>query len=242
MTGVPGSGSGVTGAGQQVAVRNGIVKGWGQTGIHLGSFLRSSCQGVQAIGNGERGIVSGTSGLIQDCIAHSNAIGIDATMSTIVRSCVVESNTIVGIQGSQLIIENCYVTANAMGISAGSFSQINRCVVLSSAGDGIKAIQHCRITENMCSRNGIANGANIHITGSFNRVESNTLNGSNRGLDVDSIENFLVRNIAADNTTNYSIAAGNFGEYLQAAASPQVNGTVGGRPLGSMDPWVNFTY
>ena len=78
---------------------------------------------------------------------------------------------------------------------------------------------------------------------SESRIEGNNVMGNDRGIDVDQLGNFIVRNTASANTVNYDIVANNkVGVIVSAPNSGAISGSTGGSGVGSTDPWANFTY
>ena len=75
-------------------------------------------------------------------------------------------------------------------------------------------------------------GAGIHVTGSGNRIESNSSTGNDRGIDVGSSGNLIIRNSASGNTTDYDILGGNKDAQV---LSP-------GSGFTSTNPWANFSF
>jgi parallel beta-helix repeat protein len=91
-------------------------------------------------------------------------------------------------------------------------------------------------------------GAGIHCTtggGTSNRIEGNNVTDNDRGIDVDSTGNLILRNSASDNTTNYEIAADNrYGpiEDITAGGTAAVSGSSAPGTASSSNPWTNFSY
>jgi parallel beta-helix repeat protein len=56
---------------------------------------------------------------------------------------------------------------------------------------------------------GVGDGAGVFVTGNGNRIEGNNVTFNDRGIDVNSSANLIVRNSARSNTLEYDIAAGN---------------------------------
>ena len=86
----------------------------------------------------------------------------------------------------------------------------------------------------MCNSNGSGgDGAGIHVVGTDNRIDGNTVTDNDRGIDVDAGGNLVVRNSASGNSTEYAIVAGNHD--AQRISSP-------GAGFVSTDPWANFEF
>ena len=99
---------------------------------------------------------------------------------------------------------------------------------------------------NNCYNNGPTvplDGAGIHATGNNNRIEGNNAAFGDRGIDVDGIDNLIIRNSVSVSTVNYSIAANNkVGVIVAAPNSGAISGSTGGTGVGTTDPWANFSY
>jgi parallel beta-helix repeat protein len=85
----------------------------------------------------------------------------------------------------------------------------------------------------------------VHVSGNNNRVEGNDCSSADRGIEVGSSGNVIVRNTCAANTTDWVLAAGNvFGPILdrRSPGSAAVSGFSAPSSLGSTDPNANFSY
>jgi parallel beta-helix repeat protein len=101
------------------------------------------------------------------------------------------------------------------------------------------------IRGNNCSGNGTSasGGAGIHATGDNNRIEGNKCADADRGIDIDSTGNIIIRNTCSDNTTNWTIIAGNaYGPIVATPAGAAVNGNTAASALGSTDANANYSY
>ncbi|CAN5582374.1 hypothetical protein BH20VER1_BH20VER1_31620 [soil metagenome] len=65
---------------------------------------------------------------------------------------------------------------------------------------------------------------------------------NDRGIDVDAGGNFIARNTASGNTTNWDVVTGNVILVISATTAGAVTGNSGGTAPGSTDPNANFTY
>jgi hypothetical protein len=156
--------------------------------------------------------------------------------------------------GSGIVVDNggqitsCTARSNTLhGIVANSSTRIASCSVAGNAVDGILVGSACHVSENQCGNlSGVGQGTNttgIHVTGNDNRIEANVLTNRHRGLDVDVGGNVIVRNVASGNIINWDIFAVNFGQFIAATNSgASFAGSAGGAPIGSTDPWINYSY
>jgi parallel beta-helix repeat protein len=121
------------------------------------------------------------------------------------------------------------------------------CDVTTNTADGIRcAGSGSVIRGNVCASNGLnaGNGAGIVVVSIDNKVEGNHCTGGDRGIDVTSAGNLIVRNTCANNTVNWSIVVGNsFGPIIVAGTNAAaVSGNSAASTLASTDPNVNMTY
>src|SRR5437016_9597956 len=75
-------------------------------------------------------------------------------------------------------------------------------------------------------------GAGVHATGRINRIDGNMSTQNDRGIDIDAGGNFVVRNDASNNTTNYDVVAGNTNANVE---TPGANFVL-------TRPWANFIH
>jgi parallel beta-helix repeat protein len=205
------------------------------------------------------------------CAAFSNDVehGIHAELRSTVTNCTASGNDSAaadswGIStGPQCTVSGCTASGNTNtsgtptgstggGIQAGSSSNVQNCTVVGNKGDGIQIASDSRVVGNNCDSNGFpvgtGEGAGIHSTGADNRIEGNNVTDNTRGIDVDAAGNFIIKNSASGNPAgsgagNYDIATGNAClVVVTALTAAPFTGASGGTPIGSTDPWVNFSY
>ena len=72
----------------------------------------------------------------------------------------------------------------------------------------------------------------IHSTGFGSRIEGNTVTRNDRGIDVDNDANFITRNSASQNGTNYVITGvQTIGPIITATGT-----------ISNLNPWANFSF
>jgi parallel beta-helix repeat protein len=112
--------------------------------------------------------------------------------------------------------------------------------------DGINCPASCTIRGNTCVQNGAGgDGAGIHATLTDNRIEDNNCDLADRGVDVDSAGNIIIRNSCSGNTTNWVIAVNNYyGPIIDrtGVVIAAVNGAAAASTLASADANANFSY
>jgi parallel beta-helix repeat protein len=234
-----------------IAVLNGSIRSWGGDGVNLGSFIAFNCRlaDLRAAFNTGAGIKTGSGLTMTGCTAFDNTSnGISAGQGCTITDCTAYGNTLSGITSSAgSTITSCTArNNNSRGISTGTGCTIAGCTATSNTLDGIIVTSDSQVLRSTCWSNGNGgDGANIHATGSNNRIEGNNCTSADRGIDVDLAVNVIVRNTCSGNTLNWSIAAGNVcGPILDrtAPASAAISGNSAPSSLGSTDANANYTY
>jgi hypothetical protein len=218
----------VTGCVSSLNVTHGFQLGGGST---LKSCL--------AYNNGAAGITtSSVSSLtVIDCTAHFNTgFGIAGPKRSFVTGTSAEENRGGGISvGGSSTVSNCNASGNTgVGVIASAGSAVTGCTVSGNTADGIQVDNLARVEGNTCQGNGAngGDGAGVHATGRINRIDGNMSTQNDRGIDVDAGGNFVVRNDASNNTTNYDVVAGNTNANVETPGANFV----------STHPWANFIH
>ncbi len=88
---------------------------------------------------------------------------------------------------------------------------------------------------NTCEENGrnTGSGAGIYATGSDNRIEGNAVTDCDRGIQVDAVGNFIVKNTASGNSTEFAIVGGNWTGPVDTSSAGTIT---------NMSPWANFQF
>lgn len=231
VIGVAGSGSGIAGflvGGGTITVRNGSVRGWGDTGVTISTPSDHLCDNLRVTDNGRNGIQLSNGGNITRCVASNNTE--DGIIGTgLISHCTVEGNGENGIRvpGSGLgaLVVSCFANDNALsGILGVGDGDVIDChargngvfgIVLSSGGIAIG---------NTCK----LNGTGIGIT-SNSQVEGNhLLENLQDGIVVVGTGNTIVKNVVSGSTNNYVIPVGNDVGPISTAAT-------------ATSPWANIT-
>ena len=225
LQGVAGSLDGVranTANAHSLRIVNGTISGFGGSGINtFTQFVRSTLvESVTSANNGAGGIEI-YQGVVRGCSAYKNAgDGVRASLASVITACAARENTGDGFKGN-------------------SGCEIVDCVASANGEDGFQVTNAGAVRG--CNADLHAAGAGIHAVANDNRIEGNHVVSNLRGIDADNSGNFVVRNTASGNTTNFDIAAGNIGLYVIATTSGAVSGNSGGAAIGSTDPWANFS-
>lgn len=242
VVGVPGSLSGIVVEHDlpNVAVRNGIVRGWEEMGVWNAS-PSGEVSAVQASENGDSGIRL-RGGLISRCTAMSNfnrGIYLEE-MGGLIIDCHSSGNWETGIivewRGQ---VQNCAVADNIIGIDAAweDVQVLNS--FIGSNGVGVRVYSGSLISGNQFTDNGW--GVQVRDDGQANRIEGNSFLRGNTGVRIDplALGNFVAKNAAHHlDTAAYDIPGGNsFGPIINVAGA----GDISAIP-GSDHPWANFIY
>lgn len=251
--------------GEAASIRGCTARANGGSGITVGNgSVIADC--AATINTGTNGISAGSGCTLSGCSAVSNTgtNGISAGSGCTLTACSVRGSlssaaSSAGISTDiESTVTRCTVTdtgstagtltsTTGVGISVGAASTVEACIVQGSTADGIRVTSSCRIFENNCVGNGAGAGigAGIHTTGQNNRIESNSINSNDRGIDVDSEFSLIIRNSAAGNTINYDIAANNrYGPIIdiRATGTAAVSGNSAATTLATAEPNANFTH
>ena len=243
-------------------------RAFGNTGTGIFVFDGSTISNCAANQNGGTGIAAGTGCRIVNCTAVSNRDGIVAGSNCTLSHCTARANssstaTSAGIStGTGSTITNCTsagnVSTNATptgstgaGFSISFSSLVEGCTAEGNMGDGFRISSGTQVRGNTATSNGLnGDGAGIHVTGVENRIENNNVTSCDRGIDVDSAGNLIIKNSARSNGSssagNYDIVANNrYGPIIDDSATGAA-AAAGKGPLTSTltttDPWANFSY
>lgn len=145
-----------------------------------------------ANGNGGRGITATNASIVDNTASFNGTDGIRGTDSNIIGN-TTNNNERIGIDCNAGKVENNVASGN---------NDSN-----STSGGGIRIQGNCYVHDNSLDFN---NQASINATTfSGSVIVENRLFGSDRGLWLQSSGNFYDNNWAANNTTDYDVAAGN---------------------------------
>lgn len=237
-------------------VRNLTVRGCGGDGIYVASgSVVESCVSQESY----TGIQTGAHCVVRDCTARNNShYGFYLNTGTTADNCSSGFNTEFGyyslldctLRGCLAITNfgdgfntqgaNNFVDCSANGNTGDGFhvpysSSLRGCFAHDNSDDGIEVGDRCTVIGNTCDLNGpAAVGAGVYISGSGNRVEDNQLGSNRYGVLATGTDNFIVKNTARGNITNFSVVGGN--ELAPVITNPGTNG------FTTMTPWSNVSY
>jgi hypothetical protein len=215
----------------------------------INATISTTLIGCSASSNSGIGMVVGNGGTATNCSAYDNSgFGINVGLSSAAINCSAYSNTGGGFNVSTGgSVTSCNAYANFSNGIVGGFASIIDCTARSNYLDGIQVSFSCTVRGNTSAANGIntTTGANIHATGSDNRIEENNCLSADIGIKADVGGNFIVRNSGSGSATEWDLAANNVvGPILdrRSPSSAAVSGFSYVGSLGSTDPNANFSY
>jgi parallel beta-helix repeat protein len=218
--------------------------------IGIDAGIGTTVLGCAASANGGSGIRTNSGCSITNCTSYLNGgQGISADFNSTVTNCSVNSNASTGISSTRgCLIAGCSSADNdGIGIRADAGGTVIDCTSTSNTNDGIQCVSSCVIRGNTCSFNGGSggDGAGIHATFEYNRIEGNNCRNADRGIQVDSTNSIIINNTCSANTTNWVIAANNvYGPIINRSsiATAAVNGSSAPDTTATTHPHANFTY
>ncbi len=233
------AGSGIV-CGDGAFVRGCLAQNNFGSGIYAG--MGASVMDCSAYNNsGEYGIYCGAGSLIRGCSAIANrglstrSIGIYADEGSSVFQCVSSYNSYYsspssGEQGCGFFVE--------------TGSSVKDCTAIGNRGDGIRMDSECNVSMCTAKENGASSGegAGIHCLGSGNRIYENMFSHNDRGLEVEVSGNFISKNSAFSNSTNWVVAASNACFVVRRISCPAISGDAGGTAPGPNNSELNYTY
>ena len=227
----------------------------------LGGSVFGSCT---SYGNGVYGFYGENGGVFRDCAAYGNSDnGMHVANGCTLSGCVAYGNYGNGFYATQgckfsvctgynngldgffaqhgCLFSDCEGNYNSNnGFDVYNGCTLNGCAAIDNLGDGFNSNAACTIRG--CEADLNANGAGISADGSDSRIEGNNLALNFLGVHVKGSANFIARNTASGNTTNWVVAAGNACLVVNATPSGSFSGNSGGVSPGSTDPNANMTY
>ena len=230
---------GISGSGS-LSIDRCVVADNKSNGIRGGGMSIISACSVSG-NQGDYGIRGGIGSIIKGCSAYGN-VGSGASSYGIYTS---TRSSVIGCTARSNSNTNSLSTASqGIGIYTGLGSSIRDCTASRNQGDGICVSRYSLAVGNISDFNGFnGDGAGIHVTQYGNRIEGNTVTSNDRGIDVDGLNNLIIRNSATVNGIEYDLGIDNkVGTIITPPSSAAITGSTGGAGLGSTDPWANFTF
>lgn len=186
------------------------------TGTSNGIIIRSCVVADCTAG----GIFTGNGALVENnTVVYAGTLGNGPGIAG-ADGAVIRGNTVRGVRetgiyaGGQSIVENNLVwAAKGDGINIGQRTLCKGNNVTGCTGSGIViAGQGCTVVDNTLTANAAGstlNGGIVASSQNSGRIENNMLVGNGVGIRLTGTGNYIVRNTARQNVTNYSIGSGN---------------------------------
>ncbi|TVQ64502.1 MAG: right-handed parallel beta-helix repeat-containing protein [Phycisphaerales bacterium] len=210
-----------------------------------------------ASGNGQIGIIVRKASTISGCTAWQNdSHGILASQCSTIIGCAAYENTLSGFvsifsgtaQDGEVLISECIASANGRyGFECRAGGMISGCVARRNFRHGFYVQYSTDVRECRAVQNGVdtTSAGFFCINSAGTRLSNNTSFSNPVGFQAStgsSTGGFLHGNIARANTTNWIINATNRAFVVNSTPNTEISGNNGGTPIGSTEPWVNFTF
>ena len=185
---------------------------------------------------GDAGISTGDGCTISGCSANDNSYsGFSTGDACTILGCTAQENGYNGIltKNNSTISKCTAYNNNSNGIYVGHDSTISGCTACHNLHNGIWIYYGVLVANCVCDNNGrTGEGAGIYAFYDKNRIKENSVADNARGIDVDEPGNFIVKNTATGNVTNYDITgAQTIGPIITASGT-----------ITSENPWANFSF
>ncbi len=210
----------------------------------IGITVRTNCMISKCIVNNNltNGISGGENNTVSKCNAnHNGANGIKLSTYSSVSECTTHDNANTGIEiDNSGYVSKCLANNNSFwGIKVGEHCLVSDCIANDNTYDGIWLLRRSEVRNCVCTKNDLAG---IYLYDHSGHSDGNRLEGNNIGIKAGGSYNFIVRNTAIWNETNYVISAGNnVGPIVIAPFCSAISGDTGGAGVGSTDPWANIS-
>ncbi len=222
---------------ENVTIKNGVVRGWGDRGVDLSNAEGALLVDVKVVENGDDGALLGNSCHIVGCHSRGNGDnGFNLGNAVVAENCVAIDNSGDGfVLGAEPVVHDCLATRNlGFGFSSaigGKFSQcvandniygfwlfsenvLQGCVASYNTNVGMSVgsqsvIEHC--TANSNGRGAVTNGAGFELNGENCRLTDNTSVGNDVGIRVTSVfgNNDIAGNVVMGNAESYVLTSSN---------------------------------
>ena len=179
------------------------------------------------IENCSDGISVASGYVVSDCSVCDNRYGLLFGSDCVLRHCTANENDLVGILVySNSLVSACTANHNGtIGIYMGESGSVLDCCASCNQYEGIRVGGDSLIRGNECSGNGTSG---ILVQSHDCRIQDNNCTDNGYGIKVDENGNFIVKNTASGNSTNYLM---NAGSHYRISTS-----------LTGADAWDNFEF
>ena len=221
-----------------IKIRNGAIRHWGQNGIRgilaknsrIEKVIVANCGST----NGYAGVDVGVTWVVEDCVLIKNSgDGITAGNAT-VRRTEARENGRHGINTGGGRVENCTVRGNFEdGIYASFGTVVRNCMADSNSSNGIRVVNGCLVVGNSVSWSAVGILAEDEC-----RIEGNYLKGNSYGIRTPAGDDksLVIRNSVM------GVAPANNYDFQGATHAGQIltSGDLGTNFV-QMNPWANFS-
>jgi len=250
------SGIKVTSLAENISIRNGVLRNWGQFGIDATNGIDVVIMDVKAYGNGYGGIYAGQNAIMERCSVYgcgfgAGAVGhnppwndgIQAGSFSTIKDCKIRGNGGAGIHTynhSRVIGCTSVLNTNANGIFLQDYCTASDCTAASNK-IGISIFNKCRVINNTVGENGLLGQLNwpngIEINGNNNLVEKNAVSYNFVGIRVMGTGNLVINNFVTK-SLNTDIYTPNTSNYVGAISTHTSNYG----EITNSNPWMNFSF
>lgn len=262
----------VAGPFQDVTIRNGAIRGFGDHGVDGTFALGLRVQSLQVTDCNKNGIRAGQGAIVEDCIVRGSGDAQITVSSGVVRRCTATDGGNDGIFVGRGTVEACVVTGNDLhgvvtgdgvtvsdvvadengndGIDVGGHSVVRGCTARRNLGNGIQAddgslVVDCTAVDNQT--NGIQVGDGATVRGCVARSNfGDGIRGSGTRARVE--ENALTGNqtglrfLGSNNVAFRNTFSGNVTDSAFPAGNTFGPFVAGGGSLAGVDPWANVVH
>ncbi len=242
---------------ENISIRNGVIRNWGQFGIDATNAFDVVMQDVKAFGNGYGGLYAGANALLERCSVYGNGFAMGAqghfppwndaiqvgSFSTI-TDCKTRGNGGAGIHTfdhSRVVGCTSVMNTNATGITVENYCTVKECTAAQNK-IGIHMGNKCRVSENTVGENGLPGGGpmwpcGIEINNDNNLVEKNSVSYNGVGIKVMGSGNLVINNYVSKSANN-DIYVSNPSNYIGFVSLFTNNFGA----ITNINPWMNFSF
>jgi parallel beta-helix repeat protein len=184
LQGVPGSGPAisVSNSVRNLAIRNGVLDGWGVRGTNA---YNSLFERLRESNSGGPGLVTGSNCVVSVCTVSANfTVGIGVGNNGSVKDCTVSGTSGIGIQAlNNCVVADCTASGNSSdGINGGIGTVVRGCASYENGGNGITATNSCTVIG--CTASGNNGATSAGILGNGSTVKDCTVSSNLFGIWV----------------------------------------------------------
>ena len=246
----------VTAPTENISIRNGVIRNWGQFGVEATNGIDVVIMDVKAFGNGYGGLYVGQNAIMERCSVYGCGFaggamghnppwndGIQVGSFSTIKDCKIRGNGGAGIHTynhSRIIGCTSVLNTNATGVSVEDYCTVKECTAAQNK-IGIAMSSKCRVSENTVGENGILGQPNwpngIEINGNNNLIEKNSVSYNFVGIRVMGTGNLVINNFVSK-SMNTDIYVQNVSNYVGAVSMFTNNFGA----ITNINPWMNVSF